>query len=48
VDYKEKVLRLKVKGGRNFNFTTKAATADPLLVFHRDVDKARKKLAGGA
>ena len=48
VDYQEKVLRLKVKGGKNFNFTTKAATADPLLVFHRDVDKARKKLAGGA
>jgi hypothetical protein len=48
VDYQEKVLRLKVKGGKTFNFTTKAATADPLLVFHRDVDKARKKLAGGA
>ena len=48
VDYREKVLRLKVKGGKNFNFTTKAANADPLLVFHRDVEKARKKVAGGA
>ena len=48
VDYKEKVLRLKLKSGKSFNFTTKAATADPLLAFHRNVEKARKKLAGGA
>ena len=47
VDYKEKELRLKVKGGRSFTFTTKAANADPLIVFHRDLEKARKKLAGG-
>jgi PEGA domain len=48
VDYKEKMLRLKLKSGKSFNFTTKAANADPLLVFHRDVEKARKKVAGGA
>jgi hypothetical protein len=48
VDYKEKLLRVKVKGGRTFNFTTRAANADPLFVFHRDVEKARTKLAGGA
>ena len=48
MDYQEKVLRLKLKGGKSFNFTTKAANADPLFVFHRDVEKARKKLAGGA
>ena len=48
VDYAEKVLRLKLKAGKSFTFTTKAANADPLLVFHRDVEKARKKLAGGA
>jgi hypothetical protein len=48
VDYQEKLLRVKVKGGRTFNFTTRAANADPLFVFHRDVEKARAKLAGGA
>lgn len=48
VDYQDKQLRLKVKGGKSFTFTTKAANADPLFVFHRDVEKARKKLAGGA
>ena len=47
VNYKEKELRLKIKGGKNFTFTTKAANADPLVVFHRDVEKARKKLAEG-
>jgi hypothetical protein len=46
VDYEEKELRLKIKGGRNFTFTTKAANADPLFAFHRDVEKARKKLTG--
>jgi hypothetical protein len=48
VDDKEKVLRLKLKGGKSFNFTTKTANADPLLAFYRDVEKARKKVAGGA
>jgi hypothetical protein len=48
VDYQEKRLRLKVKGGKSFTFTTRADNADPLFVFHRDVEKARKKLAGGA
>ena len=48
VDYEEKVLRLKLKSGKSFSFTTRAANADPLFAFHRDVEKARKKLAGGA
>ena len=47
VDYQEKRLRVKIKGGRTFNFTTRAPNADPLLVFHRDVEKARTKLSGG-
>lgn len=47
VDYQDKELRLKLKGGRTYIFTTRAANADPLFVFHRDVDKARTKLAGG-
>ncbi len=48
LDYRAKVLTLKVKGGKRFTFTTRAANADPLHVFHRDVEKARTKLVGGA
>ena len=43
VDYTAKRLRLKQRGGRTWNFTTHAATADPLFVFHRDVDAARPR-----
>lgn len=43
VDYAEKRLRLKQRGGRTWNFTTTAATADPLFVFHRDVEAARPR-----
>jgi hypothetical protein len=48
VDYLNKNLRLKKRGGKQYNFTTKAANADPLFVFHRDVDKVRKQVAGGS
>lgn len=44
VEYKEKQLKVKIKGGKSYNFTTKAANADPLFVFHRDVEKARARL----
>jgi hypothetical protein len=48
VDYLEKNLRVKEKGGKTWNFTDKsAANADALFVFHRDVEAARKKLADG-
>jgi len=48
VDYMEKNLRVKQKGGKTWNFTDKAAAnADALFVFHRDVEAARKKLAEG-
>jgi hypothetical protein len=47
VDYLEKNLRLKQRRGRTWNFTTKAANADALFVFHRDVEAARQKLAKG-
>ena len=40
VDYEEKRLRLKQRGGRTWNFTTAAANASPLFVFHRDVEAA--------
>ena len=47
VDYLEKNLRVKRRGGKTWNFTNKAENADPLFVFHRDVEAARKKLAAG-
>ncbi|WP_396626843.1 PEGA domain-containing protein [Luteitalea sp.] len=43
VDYSAKRLRLKQRGGRTWNFGTTAETADPLFVFHRDVDAARPR-----
>jgi hypothetical protein len=46
VDYLKKNLRVKKKGGKTWNFTDKADNADKLFIFHRDVSKAREKLAG--
>ncbi|BCS34193.1 hypothetical protein TBR22_A34220 [Luteitalea sp. TBR-22] len=43
VDYAARRLRLKQRGGRTWNFTTTADTADPLFVFHRDVDAVRPR-----
>jgi len=45
VDYLKKNLRVKVRGGKTYNFTTKAENADDLLKFQQKVDEARKKLA---
>ena len=45
VDYLEKNLRVKQRGGKTWNFTN--PDADALFVFHRDVEAARKKLAAG-
>lgn len=48
VNYLEKNLRVKQKGGKTWNFTDKTAdNADRLFVFHRDVSAARDKLAKG-
>jgi hypothetical protein len=44
VDYLAKELRVKTKNSKRFEFTDPAANADRLFVFHRDVDKARKKI----
>lgn len=46
VDYLKKNLKLKRRGGKTYNFSTKAENADPLFVFHRDVDKVRKQVTG--
>jgi hypothetical protein len=45
IDYLKKTLRVERRGGRSYEFTDKQPTADPLFVFHRDVDKTRKRLA---
>ncbi len=42
VDYMSKNLRVKVRGGRKYNFT--AEDADDLLTFQRAVEAARKRL----
>jgi hypothetical protein len=48
VDYVEKNLNVRVRKGKQYNFTDPAGNADTLFVFHRDVDRARQRLAGGA
>ncbi len=47
VDYMAHNLRLKVRGGRTYNFTDGAENADALFVFHRAVEAARDRLARG-
>ncbi len=44
VDYLKKELRVKV-AGKGYTFTTRAPNADPLLVFQRKVDAARRRLS---
>jgi hypothetical protein len=45
VDYLKKTLRVKKRGGRTWNFEDPKGQADNLFVFHRDVEKARARLA---
>ena len=47
VDYMAHNLRLKVRGGRTYNFTDGEENADALFVFHRAVEEARDRLARG-
>jgi hypothetical protein len=48
VDYLAKTLKLGLRGGRSYNFTTRAPNADPLLVFQKEVEAARRRIAGSA
>jgi hypothetical protein len=43
-DYAQKTLKVKKRGGKTWNFTTKAPNADPLVAFQQAVDHARQKL----
>ncbi len=48
VNYLEKNIKVKQRGGKTWNFTDKnAQNADKLFVFHREVTAARDKLAKG-
>ena len=47
VDYLEKNLKVRIKGGKQYNFTDPQGNADSLFVFQRDVDKARQRLLKG-
>ena len=47
VDYLDHNLRIKVRGGRTYNFTDQQENADALFVFHREVEEARERLAAG-
>ncbi len=46
IDYLKSNLLVKRRGGKAFNFTDPEGKADRLLVFHRNVEKAREKLKG--
>jgi hypothetical protein len=47
VDYQDKNLKIKVRKGKQYNFTDPDGNADRLIVFQRDVDKARQRLIKG-
>jgi PEGA domain-containing protein len=47
VDYQDRNLKVKVRKGKQYNFTDPDGNADRLFVFQRDVDKVRQRLAKG-
>jgi hypothetical protein len=47
VDYLEKNLKVKAKGGKSYTFVDTGGDVNRLYLFHRDVDKARQRLISG-
>ena len=47
VDYQDKNLKIKIRKGKQYNFTDPDGNADRLFVFQRDVDKVRQRLIKG-
>jgi hypothetical protein len=47
VDYQDKNLRVKVRKGKQYNFTDPEGNSDRLFVFHREVEKVRQRLVQG-
>ena len=44
IDYIDKNLKVKVRKGKNYNFTEKSGNADALYVFHKNVQAFREKM----
>jgi hypothetical protein len=47
VDFAAKTLKVKIAGGRTFDFTDAGGKAEPVYFFHQAVDKARQRMGGG-
>jgi hypothetical protein len=47
INYVEKNLKVKPKGGKTYTFTEPDGTADKLYAFHQAVNKARQRLLSG-
>ncbi len=47
VDYPKKILRIKRRGGKSYDFTDPEGNADRLYVYYQEVTKARDRLAKG-
>lgn len=47
VDFAAKTLKVKIKGGRSYDFTDAGGKAEPLYFFHQAVDKVRQRASGG-
>ncbi len=45
VDFINRNLQIRVRGGRKYNFTEKSGNADVLFVFHKNVEATTKRLA---
>lgn len=44
VDYIQKNLKLKVRGGKSYDFTDPSGSADAIYLFHQEVEKVRQRL----
>ena len=47
VDYLKKNLKVKIRGGKTYNFAAADNDVDRLYLFHQAVDKVRQRLAAG-
>jgi len=48
MDFAAKNLKIKIKGGRSYDFTDPGGKAEPLYFFHQAVKKARERLSKGS
>lgn len=45
-DFLKNNLKVKIRGGKTYDFTDPSGKADALYLFHQEVDKVRKRIAG--